>query len=235
MATVKALFFDVFGTLADWRGSIAREVKVVLGARADGLDGIAFAEAWRAEYQPSMERVRQGGRGYVLLDILHRENLERILPRFGLSDLSEETKADLNHIWHRLDGWADVRAGLARLSERFWLAPCSNGHIALMAGLARHNGWHWDAILGAEIARDYKPKPGVYLAAVAAFGLKPGECMMVAAHSYDLSSAAALGLRTAHIARPLEFGEGGKGEHAPSVPVDHAASDLVDLARRLHA
>lgn len=235
MATVKALFFDVFGTLADWRGSIAREVKVVLGARADGLDGIAFAEAWRAEYQPSMERVRQGGRGYVLLDILHRENLERILPRFGLSDLSEETKADLNHIWHRLDGWADVRAGLARLSERFWLAPCSNGHIALMAGLARHNGWHWDAILGAEIARDYKPKPGVYLAAVAAFGLKPEECIMVAAHSYDLSSAAALGLRTAHIARPLEFGEGGKGEHAPSVPVDHAARDLVDLARGLHA
>lgn len=233
MAQVKALLFDVFGTLVDWRGSIAREAKAVLGARADGLDGIAFAEAWRAEYQPSMEQVRSGGRGYVLLDVLHRENLERILPRFGLDDLSEETKAALNRIWHRLDGWADVGAGLARLSARFWLAPCSNGHIALMTGLARHNGWRWDAILGAEIARDYKPKPGVYASAAAAFDLRPEECMMVAAHSYDLTSAAEAGLRTAHVARPLEFGEGGKGEKAPSVPVDHQASDLVDLARKL--
>lgn len=233
MVEVKALFFDVFGTLVDWRGSLAREAKALLGKRGEGLDGIAFAEAWRAEYQPSMEKIRSGGRGYVLLDILHRENLERILPRFRLDDLSQETKTALNLIWHRLDGWADVRAGLARLGGKFMLAPVSNGNIAIMADMARHNGWRWDAILGAEIARDYKPKPAVYLAAAAAFGLKPEDCMMVAAHSYDLKSAAEVGLRTAHVARPLEFGEGGKGEKAPSVPVDHAAGDLVDLARKL--
>lgn len=230
---VKALLFDVFGTLADWRGSIAREAKALLGVRGEGLDGIAFAEAWRAEYQPAMERIRSAARGFVLLDILHRENLERILPRFGLEDLPEDTKAALNLLWHRLDGWPDTRAGLARLGASFLLAPASNGNIALMAGLARHNGWRWDAVLGAEIARDYKPKPVVYLASAAAFGLPPEECMMVAAHSYDLSSAAAVGLKTAHIARPLEFGDGGKGEKAPSVPVDYQASDLVDLARQL--
>ena len=235
MTQLKALFFDVFGTLVDWRGSIAREAVALLGPRAPGLDGIAFAEAWRGEYQPSMEAVRKGGRGYVLLDTLHRENLERVLPRFGLSDLPEEMKAKLNHLWHRLDGWPDVRAGLARLSEKFLLAPVSNGNIAIMADIARHNGWRWDAVLGAEIAKDYKPKPAVYLAAAAAFGLLPQECMMVAAHSYDLGAAAALGMRTGHVARPLEFGPGGRGESAPSLAVDAAGSDLVDLARRLGA
>lgn len=230
---VKALLFDVFGTLVDWRGTIAREAKAVLGAKGEELDGIAFAQAWRAEYQPAMEAVRAGGRGYVVLDILHRENLERILPRFGLADLAEETRAALNLLWHRLDGWPDVRAGLARLSEKFLLAPVSNGNIALMADMARHNGWRWDAILGAEIARDYKPKPVVYQAAAAAFALKPEECMMVAAHSSDLAAAKAAGLATAHIARPLEYGAGGKGEKGPSVPVDMAAGDLVELARKL--
>lgn len=226
---VEALFFDVFGTLVDWRGSIAKEAPALIGRE---LDGFAFADAWRGEYQAGMDGVREGSRGYVRLDILHRENLERILPRFGLTDLPPETLDALNMLWHRLAGWPDVQFGLSRLRRKFRLAPCSNGNIALMVDLARHNGFVWDAILGAEIARDYKPKPGVYLAAAEALGLPPERCMMVAAHSYDLKSAAECGLRTAHIARPDEHGPG-TGESEPLVPVDIAASSLTDLALKL--
>jgi 2-haloacid dehalogenase len=227
---IRALFFDVFGTLVDWRGSIAREVR-----RLElGVDGEAFADAWRDEYQPAMEGIRAGGRGYVRLDVLHRENLDRILPRFGLEAMPEAERAALNLVWHRLDAWPDVPAALRRLRAKYRLAPMSNGNIALMVDMARHNGFHWDAVLGAELARDYKPKPEVYLAGCAAFDLRPEDCMMVAAHSSDLAAAAVLGLKTAHIARPDEHGPG-KGEAAPSVPVDHAARDLVHLAEMLGA
>jgi 2-haloacid dehalogenase len=225
---IRALFFDVFGTLVDWRGSIAREV----AARGLTVDPHAFADAWRDEYQPAMQGIRAGGRGYVRLDILHRENLDRILPRFGLEAMPEAERASLNLVWHRLDAWPDVPDGLKCLRENFLLAPMSNGNIALMVDMARHNGLHWDAILGSEIARDYKPKPEVYLAGCAAFDLKPAECMMVAAHSSDLAAAAALGLKTAHIARPNEHGPG-KGEAAPDGPVDFAARDLLHLAELL--
>ena len=228
MTGVRALFFDVFGTLVDWRGSIAREVERLQLP----VDGGAFADAWRGEYQPAMQRIREGGRGYVKLDTLHRENLDRILPRFGLDDMSEKDRAALNLVWHRLDAWPDVVRGLRLLRVKFLLAPMSNGNISLMAEMARHNGFHWDAILGSEIARDYKPKPGVYLAGAAAFDLEPAQCMMVAAHSDDLAAAAALGLKTAHIARPDEHGPG-KGETGPRVPVDVAASGLIDLAERI--
>lgn len=229
---VRALIFDVFGTLVDWRGSIARQAEALLAPRSVAIDWAAFAEAWRDEYQPSMERIRTGGRGYVKLDILHRENLDRVLPRFGLDHLDEATRTEMTLFWHRLDGWEDVKDGLAALGSRFLLAPCSNGNIALMAGLARHNGWRWDAILGAEIARDYKPKPEVYRAAAAAFDLDPSEVMMVAAHSYDLAAAAEVSLRTGHIARPDEAGPG-TGETGPLVPVDVAARDLRHLAGML--
>lgn len=230
MSQIRALFFDVFGTLVDWRGSIAREVR-----RLElGVDGEAFADAWRDEYQPAMEGIRAGGRGYVRLDVLHRENLDRILPRFGLEAMPEAERAALNLVWHRLDAWPEVPAALRRLRVKYRLAPMSNGNIALMADMARHNGFHWDAILGAELARDYKPKPEVYLAGCAAFDLPPEDCMMVAAHSSDLAAATVLGLKTAHIARPDEHGPG-KGEAMPSVPVDHAARDLVHLAEMLGA
>jgi 2-haloacid dehalogenase len=228
---VDALFFDVFGTLVDWRGSIARDAPALVGRE---LDAFAFADAWRAEYQPGMAGVREGNRGFVRLDVLHRENLERILPRFGLDDLPDEKRAALTMLWHRLSAWPDVEFGLSRLRRKYRLAPCSNGNIGLMVDLARHNKIVWDAILGAEIARDYKPKPGVYLACADALGLPPERCMMVAAHSDDLAAAAATGLRTAHIARPDEHGPG-KGEAEPLVPVDVSASSLTDLATKLAA
>jgi 2-haloacid dehalogenase len=230
--SVKALFFDVFGTLVDWRTSIAREAELVLKPLGHALDWIAFADAWRDEYQPAMNEVRAGRIPFCRLDVLHRRNLERILPRFGVAGLDEDVLANLNLAWHRLDAWEDVAPGLARLRRNVWLAPVSNGNISLMVDLARRNGLPWDAVLGAEIAGDYKPKPRVYLAACEAFNFPPGACMMVAAHSRDLAAAAALGLRTAHVARPNEHGPG-KGEAAPTVPVDIAAANLVDLADRL--
>jgi 2-haloacid dehalogenase len=229
---VKALFFDVFGTLVDWRSSIAREAEALLKSKGLALDYPAFADAWRGEYQGAMEEVRAGRIAFCKLDVLHRRNLELTLKRFGVADLSEDDKRKLNLAWHRLDAWPDVTRGLTRLKRNYLLAPVSNGNISLMVDLARRNDFPWDAILGAEIAGDYKPKPRVYLAAAAAFDLGPQACMMVAAHSNDLAAAAALGLRTAHVARPNEHGPG-RGEAAPTVAVDIAVKDLEDLAKRL--
>jgi len=235
---VKALFFDVFGTLVDWRTSIAREAKAMLEPVLEpqdlALDWLAFADAWRGEYQGAMDEVRSGRIPFCKLDVLHRRNLELILPRFRIDKLSEKDRQNLNLAWHRLDAWPDVAPGLARLKRRYWLAPVSNGNISLMVDLARRNNFPWDAVLGAEIAGDYKPKPRVYLAAAEAFDLPPQECMMVAAHTKDLMAAAALGLRTAHIARPNEHGPG-RGETAPKEPVDIAASSLENLAEKLGA
>jgi 2-haloacid dehalogenase len=229
---VQALFFDVFGTLMDWRTSIAREAQAALAPLGYRLDWLAFADAWRGEYQPAMEQVRSGQIPFSKLDVLHRRNLERILPRFHVQGLDETALHNLNLAWHRLDAWPDVSAGMKRLRNRFKLAPCSNGNIALMVDLARRNDIPWDAILGSEIAGDFKPKPVVYLASCEALNLAPGDCMMVAAHSRDLKAAAALGLRTAHVARPDEYGPG-TGEPGPTVPVDFAAADLNDLATQL--
>ena len=169
---VQALFFDVFGTLVDWRTSVARESENILSALGYRLDWLAFADAWRDEYQPGMEEVRTGVIPFSKLDVLHRRNLVRLSPRFGLENLSDEVLDDLTQVWHRLDAWPEVPAALKRLRTKFRLAPVSNGNISLMADLARRNDIHWDAILGSEIAGDYKPKPRVYLAACEAFDLK---------------------------------------------------------------
>lgn len=229
---IKALFFDVFGTLVNWRTSIAREARAILAPLDHRLDWLAFADAWRGEYQTGMEEVRSGRIPFSRLDVIHRRNLDRILPRFGLESVSEANLVDLNLAWHRLDAWPDVAAGMARLRQKFWLGPVSNGNISLIVDLARRNDMPWDAILGSEIAGDYKPKPRVYLAACEAFDLPPERCMMVAAHSNDLKAAASCGLKTAHIARPDEKGPE-KGEAAPSVKVDYAARDLLHLAEQL--
>ena len=231
---IKALFFDVFGTLVDWRTGIAREGKGFLSPRAIELDWLAFADAWRGEYQPAMEEVRSGRIPFSRLDVIHRKMLDRIASKFDLDRLGDVERDELTLAWHRLDAWPDVKRGLERLRTKFLLAPVSNGNISLMVDLARRNGFPWDAILGAEIAGDYKPKPRVYLAAAEAFALQPDECMMVAAHSFDLAAAAQCGLRTGHVARPNEKGPG-KGETAPTVPVDAAADSMETLADRLGA
>ncbi len=231
---VKALFFDVFGTLVDWRTGVAREAEAILKPLGHGIDGLVFADAWRDEYQPAMEEVRAGRLPFCRLDVLHRGNLERILPSFHVHALPESVLVDLNLAWHRLDGWPDATPGLERLKRKYRIAPVSNGNIALMVDLARRNDFPWDAILGSEIAGDFKPKPRVYLAACEALALMPAECMMVAAHTNDLIAAAQCGLATAHIARPNERGPG-TGERVPTAAVDIAASSLLDLAEQLGA
>ena len=229
-APVRALIFDVFGTLVDWHGSIARELRQILGPRVS--DPAAFAEAWRAQYQPAMQAVRSGALPFCKLDLLHRHNLDRVLADLKLDDVDEATRQQLNLAWHRLDAWPDVAPALHRLRPHFRIAPCSNGNISLMVDLARRNDLPWDAILGAELARDYKPKPEVYLNAAAAFDCAPAEVVMVACHSSDLAAAAACGLRTAHVARPDEHGPG-RGERRAETPVDHQAHDLLQLCEQL--
>lgn len=232
MNEVKLLLFDVFGTLVDWHGSIAREVHGQLAARGIAVDGAAFAIAWRDQYQPAMEEVRSGRLPFSKLDVLHRRNLDVVLRDLALDRVEEPVRVALNLAWHRLDAWPDTAPGLARLRTKFLLAPCSNGNIALMVDLARRNGIVWDAILGAEVARDYKPKPGVYLAAVEALACAPAEVMMVAAHSSDLAAAAAVGLATAFVARPDEMGPG-RGEARATTPVDIEVDSITALADRL--
>ncbi len=232
----KALLFDVFGTCVDWRSSIAREGEE-LGSRlgVGGVDWPAFADAWRDQYQPQMATVRGGERPWVTLDVLHRAGLDAILPTFGLESLSDMEREDLTRAWHRLDPWPDVVEGLTRLKRRYVIAPNSNGHIALMVNLAKRAGLPWDAILGAEIARAYKPQPEVYLRSAEALGLPPGEVMMVAAHNGDLVAAAACGLQTAFVPRPTEHGPDQTTDLEPEHPFALLARDFRDLAARLDA
>ena len=227
---IRALVFDTFGTLVDWRSGIAREAERLL----PGVDGSAFADAWRGRYQPSMEAVRIGARPFVDLDTLQAESLDDLLEAFGHPGVPTETKRELVRAWHRLDAWPEVPAAMAQLRKNFVLAPLSNGHVRLIVALARRNGLIFDAVLGAAFSRDYKPKPALYRDAVAALGFSADETLMVAAHSDDLAAAAGHGLSTAHIARPQENGPAG-GETAPAVPVTYAARDLTDLARQLGA
>jgi 2-haloacid dehalogenase len=231
-----ALFFDVFGTLVDWRSSIAREAKAALEPRGFRLDWLGFADAWAMKYQPALDAVRTGARPYTRLDELNLESLEGVLLEFGVKALPQQVVIDLNLAWHRLDAWPDVPDGMRRLARIYRLATVSNGNATMMADLAGHNGIAFDAYLGAEVAHNFKPKPEVYVASANALGLEPAACLMVAAHSYDLEAAKRLGMMTAHVARPDEGGPG-QGEAAPDqdVKVDFAAKGLDDLARLLGA
>lgn len=230
---VKALVFDVFGTLVEWRSCIAREAAQALAPLGLHADWGGFADDWRAQYEPAMEQVRAGHLPFAKLDVLHRRNLDVVLQQRGWSGrVDEPVRVALTLAWHRLEAWPDVAPGLARLRSRYLLAPCSNGHIALMVALARRNGLVWDAITGAELARDYKPQAVVYQTAAAAFDLPPAQVMMVAAHASDLAAAAEAGLRTAFIARPDEQGAG-RGERQAACAVDASADSLTDLARQL--
>ena len=219
---MRALLFDVFGTCVDWRTSIA-------WAGAEFRLDEAFADAWRAEYQPQLETVRDGSRPWVNLDVLHRIGLDKVLGDLEV-DLDEPARAMLVKAWHALDPWPDTVEGLTRLKQRHIIAPCSNGHIAQSVNLAKHAQMPWDAILGAELAHAYKPDPRVYLASVHALGLEPHDAMMVAAHNGDLVAAQALGLRTAFVRRPREHGPHQSTDLAPTADYDIVAGDFLQLS-----
>ena len=207
MLEVKALLFDVFGTVVDWRTGVAKDVKKIAKKYNIRLNADNFADAWRAEYQPSMEEIRNENRKFTILDILHLENLKKITPRFNLNNLSS---ADFNFLvtsWHRLPGWPDSSEGLRKLKKKFILATQSNGNIALMVNMAKYSNLSWDVILGAEVVGHYKPEPEAYLKACKALNLNPEECMMVAAHDDDLKAASLQGMKTAYVHRPYEYGK----------------------------
>ncbi len=233
-ASISALTFDVFGTVVDWRSSIIREGEAFGKAHRFSLDWAKFADAWRGLYQPAMEEVRSGRRPWTRLDDLHRESLVRLLHDFGIASLSPAEIDHLNRAWHRLDPWPDAVAGLTRLRRRFVLATLSNGNIALMVNMAKRAGLPWDMVLGAEVARAYKPQPEAYLRSADCLGLRPEQCLMVAAHPSDLVAAARSGLRTAYVPRPLEHGPARAATAAePAQPFDIVAGDFVDLAETL--
>lgn len=236
MNDVKAMVFDVFGSVVDWRSGVAREAASFLQRhdRPD-IDPFAFADAWRGRYQPAMERVRSGGRPFVRLDVLHRENLDDTLRAFGMEPASIDTREldDLNLAWHRLDPWPDAVEGLTRLRQRYIVAPLSNGNISLMVDIARRAGLPWDAILGAEVARAYKPSPEAYLRTADILDLRPAQLCMAAAHNSDLAAARACGFRTAFFARPTEHGAGQATDLLPEQGWDIVAQDIKDLADRL--
>ncbi|CAN5189844.1 haloacid dehalogenase type II [soil metagenome] len=231
---IEALLFDVFGTVVDWRGGVIREGERLGAEKGLSVDWAAFANAWRGEYAPSMDRVRSGELPWTRLDELHRQSLERLLQSFGVEGLSEGDKDNLNRAWHRLDPWPDSVTGLARLRERYVIAPLSNGNVSLLVQMARRGGLPWDTILSAELARRYKPDPEAYLTAAALLDLAPAEMMMVAAHPDDLRAAAALGFRTAYIHRPLEWGPLAEPPERPQESeFDLAAESIEELAERL--
>ena len=229
LPTPRVLVFDIFGTVVDWHGSIVAEVST----RYPKVDADAFALAWRAGYQPAMEAVRSGDRGFVKLDVLHREILDGILPRFGLEHLGEAERAELNRVWHRLAAWPDSVAGLTRLKARFTIASLSNGNIGLLTAMAKHAGLPWDCVLSAEVFRAYKPDPRTYLGVAEVFDVAPQAVMLVAAHQDDLAAARANGLQTAYIERPLEFGAAHIKDVSPDPANTLHARDLLHLAGQL--
>ena len=235
LASLKAIVFDTFGTVVDWRTSVIREVTSLAREKGLVVDGAKFADAWRGGYGPSMDRVRTGELPWTTLDRLHRMTLDHLVTDFGITGLSERDLDRLNRVWHRLRPWPDAVAGLTRLKRRFIIAPLSNGNISLLTEMAKHAGLPWDCILGAELVRRYKPDPEVYQSAAEFLDLEPGDVMMVAAHSEDLRAAGAVGLRTAFVPRLLEYGRNGGAERKADLLVDLSATDFSDLARRLGA
>lgn len=223
---VQVLAFDIFGTVVDWHGSIAREMAQL----NPGVDGDAFARAWREGYRPAMARVASGELGWTLIDELHRMILDSILPRFGLEGMGEADRRHLNKVWHRLDPWPDSVQGLARLKRRFTITTLSNGNIGLLTNMAKRAGLPWDCVLSAEVFRAYKPDPATYLGVARVFDVAPGQVMLVAAHHDDLAAARACGQRTAYIERPHEFGAGHPKDVSPQAGNDLHCASLTALA-----
>ena len=235
LAGVKALVFDTFGTVVDWRGSITQEGEAWGKARGLQIDWARFADRWRAGYAPSMDKVRKGQLPWTRLDDLHRALLEDLLKEFHIEGLTEAEKDHWNHVWHRLKPWPDSVAGLTRLKKKYLIAPLSNGNVALLTNMAKNSGLPWDAILGAELARHYKPDREVYLSAADFLGVKVPEVMMVAAHMGDLRAARELGLRTGFIYRPNEYGPTRQADKANPGDFDVVSSSMLDLAVKMGA
>lgn len=232
---IRALVFDVFGTVVDWRGSILRECRALGRRKKIAADWEAFTDEWRAGYRPAMARVRSGELPWMNIDQLHRMILDGLLARFGIDALTEDEIDDLNRVWHRLDPWPDARRGLALLKRRHAIATLSNGNVALLVNMAKRGRLPWDAVLSAELFRHYKPDPEAYLGAAAMLGCEPSEVMMVAAHKDDLRAAQACGLATAFVRRPREMGPKVRVDVKPEADFDYNARDFVDLARRMTA
>ena len=228
----RALVFDVFGTVVDWRSTIIREGEELGRKKNLDVEWAAFADAWRSRYAPSIDRVRRGEIPWTKLDDLHRISLEELLREFGIQTLSEKEKDHLNRVWHRLEPWPDAVEGLTRLKERHVIAPLSNGNVALLVNVAKGAGLPWDLILSAELVRHYKPDPETYLMAPDLLNLRPEQVMMVAAHTDDLRAAQENGLRTAYVPRPLEFGSTGEVD-PPDPSLDLVASDFIELDSEL--
>lgn len=235
METIKALTFDVFGTVVDWRASIIREGELLATKKNIVVDWAAFADAWRAGYRPAMDRVRRGDLPWTNIDGLHRRILDELLPKFAITGLTETEIEHLNRVWHRLLPWPDAVGGLNRLRARFTLATLSNGNVALLVNMAKNAGLPWDCVLSAELFGHYKPDAEAYLGAARLLGLQPQEVMMVAAHPSDLVAAARAGLHTAYVPRPLEHGFGGPQEDTNGAAFDIVATDFIDLAVQLGA
>lgn len=232
--SIQMCVFDTFGTVVDWHGSVSAEVAELARRKGWEVDAVAFAEAWRGNYGPSMNRVRTGEIPWTDLDDLHRMTLDELLPQFGMHELSEAEKAHLNRVWHRLHPWPDAAGGLARLKTRWVLSPLSNGNVALLTNLGKFGGLPWDCVLGSDIVRHYKPDAEMYLMPSELFDLEPSAVLMVAAHPGDLDAAKRNGLRTAYVHRPLERGAGREPPAWPEAGrFDLLAADFDDLASQL--
>ena len=234
LSKIKAVVFDTFGTVVDWRSGVAREAAPFITRHGLAIAPEEFASAWRKRYHPSMEPIRAGQRPYTPLDVLHRENLMALLAEIAPdARFAEDELADLTKAWHRLDPWPDSIPGLTRLKSRYIIGPLSNGNIALLVNMAKRAGLPWDVILGADVSRAYKRHPQAYTATVEVLGIRPGELMLVAAHNDDLAAARRCGLATGFIARPTEHGPGQTTNLEPAEDWDVIADDIVGVAERL--
>jgi len=233
--SVKALTFDVFGTVVDWRSSIIREGQILSANKGFEVDWPEFADRWRGGYMPAMNRVRSGELPWTKIDDLHRLILDELVEEFNLSGLSEQELDHFNKAWHRLTPWPDTVSGLNRLKTKYIITTLSNGNVSLLTNMAKNAGLPWDAVLSAELAKHYKPAPEAYLTAADLLSLPPEQVMMVAAHPGDLRAAARAGLRTAYVIRPLERGPGREVDRNEDGEFDYTADDFVDLALQLGA
>jgi 2-haloacid dehalogenase len=230
---VQALLYDVFGTVVDWRASIIEDLTRFGAEKGLKADWAAFADEWRGLYQPGLEQVRSGKRPWTILDVLHRESLDTLLVKHGLTGLREADKVHINKVWHRLKPWPDAVEGLTRLKKRYIIGTLSNGNVGLLTRMAKNAGLPWDVILGAETARAYKPLPQAYLASAELLNLEPGQVMLVAAHNGDLAAAASAGLRTGFVARPGEYGPNQKRDFKAEREWEVVTDSFIGLAKAM--